>query len=194
LLFASLVSGNGNKKNIAVPMTASSVVEDIAKKNKLRVIRSKANLHSMMETASKEDVQFFGEELGGFIFPDFQPSFDAMLSSVKLFDLLSKCECSVSGIVSGLPRRSMSKGSVPCPNALKGSVIRTIFDENKQHKAELVDGVKISFGKDWVFINGHPDRQEIYIYSESDDPSASKAYLDQFKARIKDIISKQLRK
>jgi len=194
LLFTSLVSGNGNKKNIAVPMTASSVVEDIAKKNKLRVIRSKANLHSMMETASKEDVQFFGEELGGFIFPDFQPSFDAMLSSVKLFDLLSKCECSVSGIVSGLPRRSMSKGSVPCPNALKGSVIRTIFDENKQNKAELVDGVRISFGKDWVFINGHPDRQEIYIYSESDDPSASKGYLDQFKARIKDIISKQLRK
>jgi phosphomannomutase len=42
-----------------------------------------------METASGAGAQFVGEDSGGYIFPDFHPSFDATLSSVKLMGLLA---------------------------------------------------------------------------------------------------------
>ncbi len=194
LLFISLVSSYGSKKNIAVPVTASSVTEEIARKNGIGVIRSRTSLHSIMETASSSDAQFVGEDTGGYIFPDFHPSFDAMLSSVKLLGLLTNCGCPVSSVVDAIQRRHMAKDSVPCPNSLKGAIIRKLFEENKDGKAALIDGVKIDLGKDWVLMSGHPDKQEIMIYAESDSPGKAKDLALKYYEKVKSVVASHLKK
>jgi mannose-1-phosphate guanylyltransferase / phosphomannomutase len=194
LLFVSLVSSYGTKKDISVPVTASSVVEAIAAKNNISVVRSRASLHSIMETASRSGVQFVGEDSGGYIFPEFHPSFDAMLSSVKLLGLLANCGCPVSSVVESIPRRNMAKDSVPCPNSLKGTIIRQFFEDNRDGRATLLDGVKIELGKDWVLINGHPDRQEIMIYAESDSPRTAKDLALKYFEKIKGVVASHLKK
>lgn len=194
LLLVSLVSSFGGKKDISVPVTASSVVEAIAAKNNISVVRSRASLHSIMETASRPGVQFVGEDSGGYIFPEFHPSFDAMLSSVKLLGLLANCGCPVSSVVESIPRRNMAKDSVPCPNSLKGTIIRQFFEDNRDGRATLLDGVKIELGKDWVLINGHPDRQEIMIYAESDSSRTAKDLALKYFEKIKSVVASHLKK
>ena len=194
LLFVSLVSSFGSKKNIAVPVTASSVVESIAAKSGISVVRSRASLHSVMETASGAGAQFVGEDSGGYIFPDFHPSFDAMLSSVKLMGLLANCGCPVSSVVDGIPRRNMAKDSVPCPNSLKGSIIRRFFEENREGRATLIDGVRIELDRDWVLISGHPDKQEIMIYAESDSARTAKELAVKYYEKIKGVVASYLKK
>lgn len=194
LLLVSLVSSFGGKKDISVPVTASSVVEAIAAKNNISVVRSRASLHSIMETASRPGVQFVGEDSGGYIFPEFHPSFDAMLSSVKLLGLLANCGCPMSSVVESIPRRNMAKDSVPCPNSLKGTIIRRFFEDNRDGTATLLDGVKIELGKDWVLINGHPDRQEIMIYAESDSPRTAKDLALKYFEKIKGVVASHLKK
>lgn len=147
-----------------------------------------------METASSSDAQFVGEDTGGYIFPDFHPSFDAMLSSVKLLGLLTNCGCPVSSVVDAIQRRHMAKDSVPCPNSLKGAIIRKLFEENKDGKAALIDGVKIDLGKDWVLMSGHPDKQEIMIYAESDSPGKAKDLALKYYEKVKSVVASHLKK
>ena len=78
------------KKSIAMPVTSSRVMEEIAKHHYGKVIRTKTNTRALMEAASMNDVSFVGERTGGFIFPKFQISFDAMLSVAKLLEYLSR--------------------------------------------------------------------------------------------------------
>lgn len=193
-LITYLVVNDGSAKRIAVPVTASSVIEDIASKKGVQVIRTRTNLRAMMETSAQEDVGFFGEGLGGFIYPGFQPSFDAMLSTTKFLDLLSASQEPISKIVDSLPKKQLLKDKVPCPNELKGMVLRSLLDSEKEGKASLFDGVKITFGKNWVFINGHQDKQEMQVFSESDDINQAKQLLSIYKEKIKTLVSKQLLK
>lgn len=194
LLMTYLVVNEGSAKKIAVPMTASSSIDDIAAKKGVKVIRTKTNLRAMMETSAVEEVTYFGEGFGGFIYPGFQPSFDAMLSTAKLLDLISAVQQPLSTIVSQMPKKQMLKDKVACPNELKGMVIRSLMDIEKEGKATLFDGVKIEFGKSWVFITGHLDRQEIQLYSESEDVNEAKRLVSVYREKIKQMVSKQLLK
>ncbi len=194
LLFVNLVISYGSKKPIAVPANASSAIEELAKQKNINVIRSRTSLHSIMETASKYELQFVGEDTGGYIFPEFHPSFDAMLSTVKLLSMLSNCGCPMSSVVNALPLRSIAKETLPCPNSLKGLIIRKFFEDNKAKNVTLFDGVKIQDGSDWILITGHPDKQEIVLYSESDRFDSAKKMILFYKNEIKKMISEQLKK
>jgi len=193
-LFSYLVINSGKASKISVPITETSVIDELAKKAGVSVIRSKTSLRSMMETASHNHVQFFGESYGGYIFPEFQPAFDAMLSTTKLLDLLSATKSSVSEILATIPRKHLIKEHLPCPNAIKGAIIRSLVDSEKEGTLELIDGVKINLGENWVLVNGHPDKQEIYIFSESKDASIARKNLLKYKEKIKKVIDQQLGK
>lgn len=181
-------------KTIAVPVNASSAVDEIASEKKVKVFRTKTSHRSMMETAVESKVDMFGENTGGYIFPGFQPSFDSMLSTAKLFELLLKPEVPMSEIVESLPKKYLLKDQVPCPNALKGMVIRYIVDEARDERPELIDGVKLRFGSDWVLVNGHAHKQEIYIISESDKEDTARKLMSKYKDTIKKLISDNLGK
>jgi mannose-1-phosphate guanylyltransferase/phosphomannomutase len=186
--------GSSGARSIAVPVTASSAVDDIAAKLNLKIFRTGTGHRAMMEAASENKVDFFGEHLGGYIFPGFQPSFDSMLSTSKLFELLLMPKEPMSEIVDSLPRKSMMIDHIPCPNALKGTVLRYMVDNAKTDKVDMIDGVKIHLGDDWVLVNGHAHRQEIYIISESADEKEAKKLLDQYRQDVKKLISEQLGK
>ena len=82
-LMTYLALKHNGKKTIATPITSSRVLDEIAKSFRGKVIRTKSSDRAMMEAASEEEVSFVGERLGGFIYPKFQVSFDAMLSVAK---------------------------------------------------------------------------------------------------------------
>ncbi len=193
-LFACLVVNSGKTKMIAVPVTATSAIDEIAKKKKITVVRTKTSSRSMMEVSAEKSVDFFGESTGGFIFPGFQPSFDSMLATGKLLDLLVHADAPISEIVDSLPKRSLVKTQIPCPNALKGTVIRSVVDGNRSAKMELLDGVKLFFGGDWVLVNGHPDRQEVYVIAESAETDKAESLSARYAEDIRKVISTALGK
>ena len=193
-LIVYLLGRSDNFKTIAIPVNESNIVEEIAKKNNISVIRTKTNLRSMMETATERSVNFFGEGQGGFIFPEFQPAFDAMCSTAKLLELLSDVGVPVSDIVDSFPKKCMIIEKIPCPHMLKGIVIRSIISLEKNVKMELIDGVKLYFGNDWTLITGHPDIQELNIYCESENALRADQLCQKYKSIIKEIIAKQLGK
>ncbi|MBI5286567.1 MAG: nucleotidyltransferase, partial [Deltaproteobacteria bacterium] len=89
-LMALLVMKSGNRKgSIALPITASRVIEEMAGIYGFTIKRTKTTARGMMEAALDLEVVFVGEETGGFIFPQFQPAFDGMFATVKLLEMMA---------------------------------------------------------------------------------------------------------
>ena len=90
-----------------------------------------------MEKAIEEKI-FIGEKG----LPGFQAPFDALFSLGKILETMARDGISLSELVSMVPEFYISKRSVKCPWEAKGKVMRTLIDETRTKKVELIDGIK----------------------------------------------------
>ncbi len=164
---------------IGVPITASGVLEELAAAGGCQVRRTKIAPRALMEAAGQDGVLFVGDAFGGFIFPHFQPAFDAMLATLKILEMLAVSGLSLHEAIRHVPRREMVRTEVPCPWERKGAVMRTLIDATKGEVVELVDGVKIHFGAEWTALYPDPDRPVFHILAEA-----------QTRARAEEIVGK----
>jgi mannose-1-phosphate guanylyltransferase/phosphomannomutase len=188
-LMSILSLKHNHKRVIATPVTSSRVIEEIAKSYRGSVVRTKTNARALMEAAAGDDVSFVGERTGGCIFPKFQVSFDSMLSTAKLLEYLSKEGRHISSILNEVPRTSMAKVEIRCPQTLKGKIMRSIVEETGENPVELIDGVKIYYKKDWVLVLPHSDNPAIIIEAEASDEGAARSIMEPYVSRIRDICS-----
>ncbi len=153
---------------IAVPIYATGIIEEMAAESKGTIIRTKANNRALMNAAVSDKVVFCGDNQGGTIFPDFQPTFDGLMSAVKLLELIAKSPVPLSQVVQGLPKFSLRSRQIPCPWEAKGKVMRHAMEFAKEHSTQLVDGVKIFLAeKEWVLILPDPDKPFVNISVET---------------------------
>ncbi|MDE2572462.1 MAG: NTP transferase domain-containing protein, partial [bacterium] len=80
-----------SRARVAVPVSAPSVIERIAREHGAEVIRTKSDRRTMMELAQAEGerLDFVGGARVGVIFPEFQAGFDAIFGTAKLLELLA---------------------------------------------------------------------------------------------------------
>jgi len=167
-------------KKIAVPVGASMGVEDIASEHNVEVVRVANDHLSMMEIFRRGEVDFVGGTRGGFIFPGFQMGSDAMLSTVKILEMMAHTKSRFGDLrkkFDYLTRRSMS---VPCPWSKKGTVMRQLIINSENKNRQLIDGVRIFEDKGWVLVT--PDRitASFNIFAESKDPDSVARLIDQY--------------
>jgi len=86
-------------------------------------------------------MHFVGDGIGGFIFPEFQPCFDAMYAIVKIVELLARHKVSLSTLAGEIPAFETMHQKVPCPWDRKGLVMRRAIEDVQKFQNELVDGV-----------------------------------------------------
>ena len=184
--FSMLALKSNPKSSIAVPVSASRSIDEIARIYNGSVIRTKTTYRSMMETAFSQKVYFVGEGKGGYIFPEFQPALDAMMSVVKLIEFLMKADMKLSEVVDAIPKTCMIKEHVYCPWDKKGTVMRNLIEHSKSSKVELIDGVKIFDNDDWIIII--PDREKaiFHVNAEAGDEKTAKDLTNKYTELIKE--------
>ncbi|MDD5594532.1 MAG: mannose-1-phosphate guanyltransferase, partial [Candidatus Margulisbacteria bacterium] len=173
---------------IGVPVKASRVIDEVAKKYGGRVIRTKTSIRDMMENCYKGRMKFLGETAGGFIFPQFQCAFDAMFASLKLLEMLAREDVKLSAIAAEVPRINMVSKEVSCAAEQKGKVLRTIVDSIGDDEVDLTDGVKIFHGHDWALILPDPARPVIHLYAEAESEKLAHKLIDKYVEKIDSII------
>jgi len=183
-----LVSRLVKNAQIAVPVKSSRVIDEMAKKHAARIVRTKTSSRDMMEVSAKPGVSFLGENLGGFIFPEFQPAFDAMFTSVKLLEMLSKVKIKLSELANEVPRIIMVSREISCSPENKGKVLRTIVDNLQDEEVDLTDGIKIFHGNDWVLVLPDPARPIIHVYSEAGSEKQAEKYVKEYIEKIDSIL------
>ncbi len=174
--------------NVAVPVNVSRVVERISQKYKAKVYRTAMSPKSMIEFAkqNKDEVNCFCDGIGGYIFPQFQPAFDGMFSVAKILELLAADKSSLYKITRTIPPFIVLHRQIACDWDRKGKVMRCLIDENisAKRRVELIDGVKIFFGRNWVLLRPDPDRPLFHIYAETNDRKKTRDLMNTYIRKI----------
>jgi mannose-1-phosphate guanylyltransferase/phosphomannomutase len=171
---------------VAVPVTASRSVDRLTEIYGFSVKRTKTTPRGLMEAATEEGVLFVGEQTGGFIFPQFQPGFDGMYAIVKVLEMLAKQSTMLHRLIREIPPSVILKERISCSFENKGMIMRRLAEDSRGKDTVLVDGIKISFGEDWIVAYPSQDHPYFYIVSEASTGGRAKELISQYLEKIRD--------
>jgi mannose-1-phosphate guanylyltransferase/phosphomannomutase len=175
---AMSVNGGGT---VAVPVTAPRAFEQIAERYGGRIVRTRATLGALMQTAAtNRDMLLLGDIAGNYIFPSFYPVVDGIFAIVKIMELLTLRGESLSDVIQSLPRYYMHQVRVPCRWEHKGKVMRILNQQYHDRKLEQVDGIKIDLGNEWVLILPDTDGPFFHIIAEGSGEEQARVLTEKY--------------
>jgi mannose-1-phosphate guanylyltransferase/phosphomannomutase len=189
-LFVRLLVRARRAGTIAVPITASQVIEELAEGSGLDVRRTQASLSALTVAAAEPGTIFAGAAFGGFVFPAFVPGYDAMASLGNLLELLAGAEGPLSALFDELPRSTVIHRTVPCPWSMKGTVMRVLTEQLKDRRTSTLDGIKVFNDGGWGQVIPDPDEPLLHLYAESADGQVERV-VDELRAAVNQIVATQ---
>jgi mannose-1-phosphate guanylyltransferase/phosphomannomutase len=177
-MMASLAFQAQEGSTVAVPVTASTVLEHIASTHGGRIVRTKADPQALI--ATREAVRFAGDGEGGFSVPRFQPAFDAMLGLITVLELLAITGSTAGKAVHALPSYFMESADVPCAWEQKGKVMRVLNENYGNGKAASIDGIRIDLSDEWVLVLPDADRPLFHIVAEGHTQGSARSLAEKY--------------
>ncbi len=173
---------------VALPVNASREVTRIARERGLKVKWTKVSPAALMEVAATGDVQFAGSADGALIFPEFLPAPDGMTALAKILEFRARSQAPLSSLIAPLPPVFCVQLRVPCPWEQKGAVMREVVERAAGDRVELIDGVKIYHGDDWVLVLPDPEQPLVHVWAESDTDAKSRALAGTQERLIRNLV------
>ncbi|MDZ7374641.1 MAG: sugar phosphate nucleotidyltransferase [candidate division KSB1 bacterium] len=170
VLVTYLVLQQMGVKRIAVPVTVSSQVEQLAQQHGVEVVRTPYDSRALIESCLAGGVQFAGDGLGGFIFSDFLFAFDAMYALARILELMARSQVRFGELDRLLPQRPLVRLEVPCPRTRKGELMRRLHQLTADLPRDLTDGIRLLVNGGWVLLLPDHSRPTFHIRAEADDP------------------------
>lgn len=185
----TLVALTHNGAKIAMTVTAPNLLEEALKRHGAQVVRTKADVRSLMNTSLEENVVFAGDDRGGFIFPELHPGFDGSFGLGRLITMLQQTGLTLSDVTASLPAFRIASEQVRVPWERKGTVMRRIAEEARDgSQVELLDGIKLYEDDSWVLVL--PDSVEplFHLYAESTNQAQSEAMVRRYSEHIRSLM------
>jgi mannose-1-phosphate guanylyltransferase/phosphomannomutase len=185
-LIALLVARAKPGAHIAVPVTAPSAIETIAKANGASVTRTRNDRRALMSLALSDPSLAFACAGGAYeiMFPEFQPAFDALYGTGKILELLAAENRKLSELVDLLPELHLASADVKCPWERKGTVMRHLIDQHRDTDLDLLDGIRVLRDDGWVLILPDATDPLFHIVAESGSMGEAKAIVEDYAARV----------
>jgi mannose-1-phosphate guanylyltransferase / phosphomannomutase len=188
LLFLQLISRDGRRGKIALPVTVTRQAERLLEGTSLEVVRTPSSLAELTRAAAGDGVVFAGALGGGYVFPEFVPGYDAVASLCKLLELLAPIRRPLSELVAELPSSTLVHRRLPCPWTLKGLVMRVLAERLADREVELTDGIKVIDERGWAQVLPDPDEPLMHIYAEGESEADSVELEAELRALIEDVL------
>jgi mannose-1-phosphate guanylyltransferase / phosphomannomutase len=184
----SLALHVGRGGTVAVPVTAPNAFEQIAQRYGGTIIRTRTTLGALMQQASEHpDLLLLGDTHGNFVFPAFHPTSDGLFTIVKLMELLTLSNTSLSEVVRDLPPYYLSQTRVPCRWENKGRVMRLLNEQYQDKRLDQIDGVKIGLGDEWVLILPDPDGPFFHVIAEGSSDARATILTQQYASLVAEL-------
>ncbi len=191
LLFLELLGQTGVHGTVAFPVTVTSHVDTIAALAGLDVMRTPTSPAELTQAACGDGVVFAAAAGGAYVFPEFQPSYDAMAALCRLLELLAPATDSLSELVAKLPESAVVHSRVPCAWALKGLVMRVLTERFKGREVDVRDGIKVSDDRGWAHVRPDPVEPVLHLTAEGATPEISHELERELSALVGEVLEKE---
>lgn len=166
---------------VAVPVNAPRAFEELAARYGGKIIRTKATVGALMQTAADNpDLLLLGDGTGNYIFPSFYPISDGLFAALKIMELLTLNDISLSEMVQKLPLFYLQQTKVPCRWENKGKVMRILNQQYQERQVDQVDGIKIDLGDEWVLILPDPDGPFFHVIAEGSNDDQARILTEKY--------------
>jgi mannose-1-phosphate guanylyltransferase / phosphomannomutase len=191
MVFLDLMTAGDEPVRIALPATVSFRAYRLAESRRAEVITTALSSSRLMEAAASGGVAYAADQEGGFIFPDFLPSFDGAAALVNLIALLGRSGESLAQVASRLPDLPIIRTEVETPFEQKGLVMRTLMEQLADEDSELVliDGIKVLSPTGWVLVVPDPEEPTTHVWAEGADRADSERLSRGYVERLRQILS-----
>jgi mannose-1-phosphate guanylyltransferase/phosphomannomutase len=181
----------GGPPRVALPVTVSARAEALCRERGVELVSTALSASSLMEAAASGGVAYAANQEGGFIFPDFLPSFDGAAALVELIALLGRSNTTLAEVASRLPVLPILHSEVETPFEMKGLVMRTLMEQLTDEEGDLVlvDGIKVRSAQGWVLVVPDPEEPATHIWAEGSDWAESEALTESFVERLRAVVA-----
>jgi mannose-1-phosphate guanylyltransferase/phosphomannomutase len=178
--------------SVVLPLHITHRAEQVAEECGSTVRRTRSSDAMVMAEATRPHTIFAATVGGGYIFPGFLPSMDALLTVGKVLELTATAAQPLSELRLQVPEVHVLHALVNCPWQVKGAVMRLMVEELKDEQISLVDGIKVAIQDDeWVQFLPDADDPLFHVYAEAGDDIRAQDILLSYKERLIAIIEER---
>ncbi|MBU4134432.1 NTP transferase domain-containing protein [bacterium] len=185
LVVLSLLGMTKPKGKICLPVNCTMQAKKIAEKYGLKVASAGATPQRLMKACQQKDIIFGADGKGGFIFPEFQPSFDGMFSACKIIELCASLGITLAEAASKVKEPEIITRSVYCPWEKRGFLMRKLVESLPSAKTELVDGIKLIEKNSWLLFMPNAEKASFNLSCEAPSKKEALKIINKYAAMIK---------
>jgi len=175
---------------VAVPISMPSMFERIAAQYGGQILRTRVNLPSLMQAANRPEVIMASDGNGAFIWPDFQPVVDGMMTVAKILEFLTTQKLDLCQAVAAVPPYHTAQALVDCPWEHKGRVMRLLNQQYKDRLGPQIDGVRINLGdEEWVLVLPDADRPLFHVISQGSSDEHARELVERYQRIVQGLQS-----
>ena len=171
------------------PATSSLAFTMIADEFGSRFVPTKITPGAVLRAAQHADTVMASDSSGGYCWPGFGLSFDAVFTTVRVLELLAHSRASLAGMRSRIPAVSHQVAVEFCPWDVKGRVMRAMMERHLRDRVDLTDGVKVFVDGGWVLVVPDADRPEYLVIASTLDPARSRELVDEYSRLVRSVVA-----
>jgi len=178
-----------NPGEIAVPVSSSGLIDNIAEKHKQKALRLKTEPRSLMEVVGSGRAVFAGNDAGEFITSRELPYPDGLLAAGKMVEYIASTGKRINEIKKQIYQPRLAKGVVQVPWNERGRIMRRLAMDFGEQRVESLEGIKLLVEGGWVLINPSTDEPVFEIFAESTNVQNASTILKDFQDKVSEIVS-----
>ncbi len=164
---------------IAVPCTSPGIFDQLAEQYSCTVVRTKSSKQALM-------AEIYGTPL----FPLY---FDGTAVLLKLLEWMAREDVTLSQLVREIPEFHVREKEIPCPWAQKGTVMRTLMEEEGKgdQSVEMFEGIRINHEKGWALILPDSEEPVCRVFTEGVSEEYAEELAGFYEEKVKKIQSRE---
>jgi phosphomannomutase len=178
LVFALSNLLSRKKSPVAVNLSTSMLVDDVAKKFGVMVHRSKIGEANVVAEMFERKCSFGGEGNGGVIYPVISTCRDGLAGLALILELMAKEKKSLSKIASEWPVYAIVKDKISCEGKDPSKIIKQLEVQFSSETKNTLDGLKIIRDYGWVHLRASNTEPIIRCYAEAKSSQEARALAD----------------
>ncbi|NIW15561.1 MAG: hypothetical protein GWN31_16895 [Candidatus Thorarchaeota archaeon] len=183
-------------KKVVVTLNSSSVVKWAVKSAGGIPIESGIGPPAIISKMKDSGAPFGIEESGKNIWRDVFLYGDALLSTLRMLEILERTGSSLSKLASQLPTYYMEKIAIDCPMDLKEKVLERSFrkwqetrDETEYVEIISIDGKKIVYEDSWLLLRSSGTEPVFRVFAEAKSKERVTTLIDEGRTLVKEVLN-----
>jgi phosphomannomutase len=179
-----------DKTDVATNLSTSMLVDDVAKRYGVKVIRTKIGEANVVMGMEDNACRAGGEGNGGVIYPRISWGRDGLAGLAIILEEMAKTGKRMYELASQWPLYHIVKDKIPCDGIDPAALIQKLDARFANENKDLTDGLKIIRPDGWVHLRASNTEPIIRCYAEAKSPNIARELADMMLSSSENVLKK----